>query len=125
MLARAKELGTKSCENAQLEAARTSVIEHLVTSVASPPEFADSLARFASLRLEPDTTEKTIDAVRAVTAEQVKTAVGVHVRDGHLVVAVVGDATQIADSMARLGDVAVLDPSQDFARKRTVPAAGH
>ena len=45
-----------------------------------------------------------------------------HVREGHAVIAVAGDAEKIGPVLAHFGEVVVFNPEKEFERIRTIPA---
>ena len=45
-----------------------------------------------------------------------------HVREGHAVIAVTGDAERIGPVLSHFGDVVVYNPEKEFERVRTIPA---
>ena len=44
-----------------------------------------------------------------------------HLRSGHEVIVVAGDAATIGPMLSRFGEVKVADPTKDFARVRSIP----
>ncbi len=122
MMDRLKALAAKDPEPTRLDAVREAFIGRVAGRLGSVDAFADVTAAIASLGLPENSLEKFVAALRAVTVEEVANALRIYVREGHLLVVVVGNASQMDEALAKYGDVFVLDPVQGFQRKRSVAA---
>jgi zinc protease len=60
--------------------------------------------------------------IRDISADRAKKAIAEHVREGHAVIAVTGDAERIGPVLSHFGDVVVYNPEKEFERVRTIPA---
>jgi predicted Zn-dependent peptidase len=105
-----------------LERGRRALVDALAHRVGSPAAFADAAAELLGLDMPETFVHGVPRSVRGVTGAQVSEALRTWVPDGHVVVVVVGDATVVADGLARYGDVQVVDPADGFSRKRAIPA---
>ena len=59
---------------------------------------------------------------RRLRRQRAEKAIGEHVREGHAVISVAGDAEKIAPVLSHFGDVIVFNPEKEFERVRTIPA---
>src|SRR5262249_14932862 len=57
-----------------------------------------------------------------ITAPLALKAASEHLRSGHEVIVVAGDAAVIGPMLSHFGEVKVVDPTREFARIRTIPA---
>jgi predicted Zn-dependent peptidase len=84
---------------------------------------ADELCDLASRGLPDEARDERIGLIRKETPEAAAKAFAEHVRPGHAVIVVAGDATSVGPLLQRFGEVKVVDPTRRFARTRTLPAA--
>lgn len=106
----------------EIEVTRRSVLETLALGTGSVPRFADFAADIQALGMPSHYPEMVTRSLRAASPSQIASAVRAYVRDGHLLVVVIGDASTTADTLSRFGDGVVLDPVNGFAKKRTIAA---
>ncbi|MDC0743147.1 M16 family metallopeptidase [Polyangium mundeleinium] len=92
-------------------------------STSRPGARADELCDLGSRGLPDEALDERIAAIRAMAPEAAAKAFAEHVRSGHAVVVVSGDATSVGPILQRFGEVKVVDPTRRFARTRTLPAA--
>jgi hypothetical protein len=60
--------------------------------------------------------------IREINGDRALRAIAEHVREGHFVLAVAGDAEKIAPALSHFGDVIVYNPEKEFERVRSIPA---
>ncbi|MDC3961604.1 M16 family metallopeptidase [Polyangium jinanense] len=84
---------------------------------------ADELCDLGSRGLPDEALDERISTLRAMAPEAAAKAFFEHVRPGHAVLVVSGDATRVGPLLQRFGEVKVVDPTRNFARTRTLPAA--
>lgn len=82
---------------------------------------ADELVHLHTLGLPDDYDDGYRKQLREVSADAAGKVAAEHVREGHAVVAVAGDADVIGPMLSHFGEVKVVDPMNNFARKRTIP----
>jgi zinc protease len=60
--------------------------------------------------------------IRDISADAALRAIAEHVREGHAVIAVAGDAERIGPVLSHFGDVVIYNPEKEFERVRSIPA---
>jgi zinc protease len=81
----------------------------------------DMVVALDVLRLPDDYYDTYRKEIRDTSAEAAQQGISQHVREGHAVVAVSGDAERIAPMLAHFGEVIVYNPEKEFERVRTLP----
>jgi predicted Zn-dependent peptidase len=81
---------------------------------------ADELVHLKTLGLPDDHYDGYRKDLLAVTPNAAADIAAEHVREGHAVVVVAGDAAVIGPMMSHFGDVKVVDPTKGFERVRTI-----
>nr|WP_275939161.1 pitrilysin family protein [Polyangium spumosum] len=92
-------------------------------STSKPGGRADELCDLGSRDLPDEALDERIGAIRQASPEAAAKAFAEHVRPGHAVIVVAGDAAHVGPRLQRFGEVKVVDPTRNFARIRTLPAA--
>ncbi|MDI1452084.1 pitrilysin family protein [Polyangium sp. 6x1] len=92
-------------------------------STSRPGARADELCDLGARELPDEALDERVAAIRALSPEAAAKAFAEHVRPGHAVVVVAGDAASVGPLLQRFGEVKVVDPTRHFARIRTLPAA--
>jgi predicted Zn-dependent peptidase len=82
---------------------------------------SDMVAQLRELDLPDDYWETYRMALRAVTTAEVDAESAKMFAPDHALIVVAGDGDVIGDSLARFGDVTVVDPEHDFRVLRTIP----
>jgi predicted Zn-dependent peptidase len=83
---------------------------------------ADMVVSLNVLGLPDDYYDAYRKEVREVTAEAAQKSTAQHLREGHVVIAVAGDAAVLGPVLSHFGDVVVSNPEKEFERVRTIPA---
>src|ERR1700686_3326689 len=84
-------------------------------------EVADELARLHLFGLPDDHDERYRKELAEITPPLALKAASDHLRSGHEVIVVAGDAAVIGPMLSHFGEVKVVDPTRAFARIRTLP----
>jgi predicted Zn-dependent peptidase len=105
----------------EVEAAQRDLARTLAVRVDTLETVADELARLHTLGLPDDHDDAYRRELGEITPALVLKAAGDHLRSGHEVIVVAGDAALIGPALSRFGEVKVVDPTRDFARERTLP----
>ncbi len=81
---------------------------------------ADELVHLKTVGLPDDYDDGYRKELREVTPDAAGKAAAAHVRDGHAIVVVAGDADLIGPMLSHFGEVKVVDPTRGFERERTI-----
>jgi len=87
-----------------------------------PGREADMLCDAWVHKESDDAEEERAKAIRQTTPDSVRKAFAEHVRPGHFIIVVAGDAAQVGAALQPFGEVKVVDPTRNFARIKTLPA---
>ncbi len=82
---------------------------------------ADELTRLHTFGLPDDHDDGYRKELDEITPALALKAASDHLRAGHEVIVVAGDAAVIGPMLSHFGEVKVVDPTHDFARIRTIP----
>jgi zinc protease len=85
---------------------------------------ADELVHLHTLGLPDDHDDGYRRELNEITPALALKAATDHLRAGHEVIVVVGDAAVVGPMLSHFGEVKVVDPTRDFARIRTLPMDG-
>ncbi|MDI1484742.1 pitrilysin family protein [Polyangium sp. y55x31] len=107
----------------EMEAAARFLGASRAVTTSRPGSRADELCDLGSRALPDEALDERISTIRALAPEAAAKAFAEHVRPGHAVVVVSGDAASVGPLLQRFGEVKVVDPTRHFARTRTLPAA--
>lgn len=121
ILDHAQKLATEAPTNTEVEtASRFLVGEHAITR-GHPRFAATELCDFWVHKQSDDSADELDKLIRKTNALEVRKAFAEHVREGHLIVVVAGDAASIGSALQVFGEVKVVDPTKNFARIKTLP----
>ena len=107
----------------EVEAAARFLGGSRAVSTSRPGGRADDLCDLGARGLPDEALDERIAAIRGMSPEAAAKAFAEHVRPGHAVIVVSGDATSVGPLLQRFGEVKVVDPTRRFTRTRTLPAA--
>jgi predicted Zn-dependent peptidase len=82
---------------------------------------ADELAHLYTLGVPDDYDDGYRRELGEITPALALKAAGEHLRSGHEIVVVAGDAAVVGPMLAHFGEVKVVDPTRGFARVRSIP----
>jgi predicted Zn-dependent peptidase len=116
-----RALGTTQPSKDEVEAASRYLADVLAIRIETIGAVADEVANLKTLGLPDDYYDGYRKELREVTPVLAAKVASEHVRDGHSVVVVAGDADKIGTMLSRFGEVKVVDPAKSFERIRTIP----
>jgi predicted Zn-dependent peptidase len=114
-------LGQTAAEEDEVETAKRSLADAFAVKLETIGAAADELLRLRTLTLPDDYDDTYRKELGEVTAALALKIAGEHVRSGHMVVVVAGDAQAIGGMLSHFGQVKVVDPTKNFDRVRTLP----
>jgi zinc protease len=89
-----------------------------------PGRSASELCDLWAHRLPDDAHEELSKVMRQATPDGVTKIFSEHARPGHAIIVVAGDAASVGPLLQPFGEVKIVDPTQNFARVRTLPPKG-
>jgi predicted Zn-dependent peptidase len=117
-----KRISTEPAGDDEMNTARRYLSDIFAVKMETIGSVADMVVSLSVLGLPDDYYDTYRAAVRNVSAPDALKAVSEHVREGHMVVAVSGDAERIGPMLSHFGDVVVFNPEKEFEKVRTIPA---
>jgi zinc protease len=108
----------------EVEAAQRFLSDGLAVRLDTIGAVADELVHLHTLGLPDDHDDGYRKELNEITPAVALKAATDHLRVGHEVIVVVGDAAVIGPMLSHFGEVKVVDPTRDFARIRTIPMDG-
>lgn len=114
-------LGRKAPDTEEVEGAARALAGGLARSRDGAAALAREVGRLRTLGLPDDHEDAFRKELSEMTPALVLKAAGDHLREGHEIVVVSGDAAALGPALARFGEVKVVDPTRGFARVRTLP----
>jgi zinc protease len=114
-------LATTVSSAEELEAAQHRLAGSLAVRLGALGQVADEIARLHALGLPDEHDDGYRRELGESTPPLALKAASDHLRSGHEVIVVAGDATLIGRMLSHFGEVKVVDPTRDFARERTLP----
>lgn len=117
-----KRLASEPASDEEMNTARRYLADVFALRMETIGSVADMVVSLDVLGLPDDYYDTYRKALGAVTAADAEKVAAEHVRDGHAIVVVAGDAATIAPMLAHFGEVTIVDPQKGFEREKTVPA---
>lgn len=102
-------------------AARFLVGDRAITG-GHPRYAANELCEFWAHKQSDESVDELNKLIRQAAPMDVRKAFAEYMREGHLIVAVAGDAAIIGSALQVFGEVKVVDPNKNFARMKTLPS---
>ncbi len=121
VLEQVDRLSRTAPDEGELEVAGRFLSDTLAIRMESVGALAGRIADLRLFNLPDDDHERFRKEVREMTPAFVLKTATEHVRAGHAVVAVAGDAAVIGPMLSHFGEVKVLDPTREFERQRSIP----
>jgi predicted Zn-dependent peptidase len=121
LLDHAQTMRAESPSASEVETASRYVAGEQAIDSGIPGYTANSLVDSWVHKQSDDAQEEFAKAVRQATPESVRKAFAEHVREGHFIVVVAGDAASVGTLLQSFGDVKVVDPNKNFTRIKTLP----
>jgi predicted Zn-dependent peptidase len=115
------KLGTSEATATEVETATRYLSDVFATKLETVGALADELVQLHSLGLPDDYDDGYRKELRDVTAPVAAKSAAEHVRPGHAIVVVAGDADVIGPMLSHFGEVKVVDPAKNFERSKTIP----
>lgn len=116
-----ERLGRTAPDSGEVEVAQRYLADSFAVRLETLGEVADEVARLHLLGLPDDHDERYRKELGEITPALALKAASDHLRAGHEVIVVAGDAAVIGPMLSHFGEVKVVDPTRDFARVRSIP----
>jgi zinc protease len=113
-------LGSAAPSDTEMETATRYLADVFAVKLETIGAVADEVAELRTLGLPDDYDEGFRKELRDLTPALVGHVAGEHVRTGHEIVVVAGDAAVVGPMLSHFGEVKVLDPTKSFERVRTI-----
>jgi predicted Zn-dependent peptidase len=117
-----KRIATEPASEEELNTARRYLADIFAIKMETVGSVADMVVSLDVLGLPDDYYDQYRKEIRQVSATDAQRAISEHVREGHAVIAVAGDAEKIGPVLSHFGEVVVYNPEREFERVRTIPA---
>jgi predicted Zn-dependent peptidase len=117
-----KRISTEPASEDELNTARRFLADIFAVRMETVGAVSDMVVSLRVLGLPDDYYDTYRKEIRDINADRALHAIGEHVREGHAVIAVAGDAERIAPVLSHFGDVIVYSPEKEFERVRSIPA---
>jgi predicted Zn-dependent peptidase len=117
-----KRISSEPVSAEELNTARRYLSDIFALRMETIGSVADMVVSLDVLGLPDDYYDTYRKEIREVAADAALKSSAEHVRDGHLVIAVAGDAATLGPVLSHFGDVVVTNPEKEFERVRTIPA---
>jgi zinc protease len=121
LLDHAQKLANEAPTEAEVETASRFLVGDRAISRGHPRYAATELCEFWVHKQSDDSADELDKVIRKVSAAEARKAFSESIREGHLIIAVAGDASSIGSSLQVFGEVKVVDPTKNFARVKTLP----
>jgi zinc protease len=116
-----KRITGETAAEDELNTARRYLADIFAVRMETVGSVTDMVVALRVLGLPDDYYDLYRKEIGAVTGEGAQKAIAEHVRDGHAVIAVSGDAEKIGPVLSHFGEVIVVNPEKEFERVRTIP----
>jgi zinc protease len=117
-----KRISSEPASSEELDTARRFLADIFAVRMETVGAVADMVVSLRVLGLPDDYYDVYRKKIRDISADRAEKAIAEHVREGHAVIAVTGDAERIGPVLSHFGDVVVYNPEKEFERVRTIPA---
>jgi predicted Zn-dependent peptidase len=122
LLEHMKQIASEPVSADELNMARRFLSDIFALRMETIGSVADMVVALNVLGLPDDYYDTYRKEIREVSAEAALKSTAVHLRAGHVVIAVAGDAEKIGSVLSHFGDVVLVNPEKEFERVRTIPA---
>jgi predicted Zn-dependent peptidase len=116
-----KRISTEAAADDELNTARRYLADIFAVRMETVGSVADMVVALRVLGLPDDYYDTYRKEIGSVTGESAQKAIAEHVREGHAIIAVAGDAEKIGTVLSHFGDVVVVNPEKEFERVKTIP----
>jgi predicted Zn-dependent peptidase len=116
-----KRISGEAAAEEELNTARRYLADIFAVRMETVGSVTDMVVALRVLGLPDDYYDTYRKEIGAVTGELAQKGIGEHVREGHAVIAVSGDADKIGAVLSHFGEVVVVNPEKEFERVKTIP----
>jgi predicted Zn-dependent peptidase len=116
-----EEIAHTAASDDEVAAAQRFLSDSFAVRLEAVGAIARELAHLHVLGLPDDHDDGYRKELSEITAPLALKAASDHLRPGHEVVVVAGDAAVVGPMLSHFGEVKVVDPTRDFARVRSIP----
>jgi predicted Zn-dependent peptidase len=117
-----KRISSDPATDEELNTAKRYLADIFAVRMETIGSVADMAVSLKVLGLPDDYYDAYRKEIRTVTGDLALKGIGEHVREGHAIIAVAGDAEKIGPVLSHFGEVIVYNPEKEFERIRTIPA---
>jgi len=117
-----KRISSDPASDDELNTARRYLSDIFAVRMETIGSVADMVVSLKVLGLPDDYYDAYRKEIRTVSSDSALKGIGEHIREGHTIIAVSGDAEKIGPVLAHFGEVLVFNPEKEFERIRTIPA---
>jgi predicted Zn-dependent peptidase len=122
LLENLKRISSEPASAEELNTARRYLADVFAIRMETVGAVSDMVVSLRALGLPDDYYDTYRKEIRDISADTALRGIAEHVREGHAVLAVAGDAERIAPVLAHFGDVIIYNPEKEFERVRSIPA---
>jgi predicted Zn-dependent peptidase len=122
LLENLKRIAGEAATEDELNTARRYLADIFAVRMETVGSVADMVVALRVLGLPDDYYDTYRKEIANVSGEAAQKGIAEHVREGHAVIAVSGDADRIGPMLSHFGEVIVVNPEKEFERVRTIPA---
>jgi predicted Zn-dependent peptidase len=116
-----KRISTEAAAEDELNTARRYLADIFAVRMETVGSVTDMVVALRVLGLPDDYYDTYRKEIGGVSGEIAQKAISEHVREGHAVIAVAGDAEKIGNVLSHFGDVVIVNPEKEFEQVRTIP----
>jgi predicted Zn-dependent peptidase len=116
-----EQLATTAPSDTEVETAQRFLADSFAVRLETIGAVADELSHLKLLGLPDDYDDAYQKELGEITAPLSLKAASDHLKAGHEIIVVAGDASVIGPMLSHYGEVKVVDPTKDFARIRSIP----
>jgi predicted Zn-dependent peptidase len=117
-----KRISSEPASNDELNTARRYLADIFAVRMETIGAVSDMVVSLRVMGLDDDYYDVYRKEIRDIGADRALKAIAEHVRDGHAVIAVAGDAERIGPVLSHFGDVVIYNPEKEFERVRSIAA---
>ncbi len=120
LIEHAEKMKTEAPSAAEIETASRFLVGWRALNSGMPGRTANEFTESWAHKQSDDAQEELMKSIRQATPDSVRKVFAEHVREGHFIVVVSGDATSVGPMLQSFGEVKVVDPTKNFARIKTL-----
>jgi zinc protease len=117
-----KRISSEPAAPEELNTARRYLADIFAVRMETIGSVADMVVSLKVLGLPDDYYDVYRREIGTVSGDAALKGIAEHVREGHMIIAVSGDAEKIGPVLSHFGEVIVYNPEKEFERIRTIPA---